>query len=283
MNPSGGLRPKPYVLRKILRPRVKPDLDPKRKLGPVARRIRRIRRKLASLPPRLWLFSGALILGVAIAWLVFAPARNEVRQAGLSAGTRGVGGVPAAGITEKQIAFIKDVRLKPDQPTREDSLKTEVIAAPDAPEGLVYAYLWKVNDGIIDEAKGDTLTLTSFKKRDRITVTVTPSDRGTYGFAAVSPEVVIHSLPPSLELAIRQPANKAGDPIDLQLVSVAPDSGQVSFSLEPPSVPGMTVDKLSGKISWLPQPDQKGAIRFRAAVEDDQGTKVSKTFEINVK
>jgi hypothetical protein len=44
----------------------------------------------------------------------------------------------------------------------------------------------------------------------------------------------------------------------------------------------MTIDKRSGKISWSLQPDQKGSFRFGAAVEDDNGTKVTKIFDITV-
>ena len=44
----------------------------------------------------------------------------------------------------------------------------------------------------------------------------------------------------------------------------------------------MTIDKWSGKISWNIQPDQKGVIRFGAAVEDDNGTKVTKIFDVTV-
>ena len=74
-------------------------------------------------------------------------------------------------------------------------LKTEVEAAPAAPEKLVYTYLWKVNDRVIEEAVGDTLNLSAFHKRDL--VTVTPYDGETAGLAVASPMVAIHSVPPS--------------------------------------------------------------------------------------
>jgi hypothetical protein len=97
-----------------------------------------------------------------------------------------------------------------------------------------------------------------------------------------SPLVAVHSVPPSLELkAIRQ-ARKTGEPIELQLVGAAPDGDRVAFSLEDPLVPGMTIDERSGKISWLLQPDQKGSIRFGAAVVDNNQTKVTKIFDITV-
>jgi hypothetical protein len=189
---------------------------------------------------------------------------------------------PNAGIPEGELAFIKAVRVQPSQPTRMDTLQAEVDLASAAPKELVYTYLWRVNDKIIEEAKGDTLNLSPFKKRDLVTVTVTPHDGDTAGFAVASPVIAIHSVPPSLELKAMRRARKAGEPVELQLAGVAPDGELVAYSLEAPHVPGMTIDKQSGKISWSIQPDQKGAIRFGAAVEDDNGTKVTRIFDVTI-
>ena len=163
-----------------------------------------------------------------------------------------------------------------------DMLKAELDLEPAAPKDLVYTYLWRVNDRIIEEAKGDTLNLSPFKKRDLVTVTVTPYDGDTAGFAVASPVIAIHGVPPSLELKAMRRVRKTGEPVELELAGVAPDGEQVAYSLEAPHVPGMTIDKRSGKISWSIQPDQKGVIRFGAAVEDDNGTKVTKIFDVTV-
>jgi len=243
----------------------------------------------------VWATAGGVALIAVIAGLMLEPCQKDGTLMLPPAKTEGdAGGVvpqpPAAstapakaGVPGKQLAFIEAVRLLPPQPTRTDSLKAEVTAAPGAPGKLVYAYQWKVNDGIVADAKGDTLSLSAFKKRDRITVTVTPYDGDTAGFAMASPEVAIHPIVPSLEMKITRPASKITDPIEVQLVSAAPDSEQVAFSLESPLVPGMTIDKLTGKIAWLRKPDQQGTFRFGAAVEDENRAKVTKIFEITVK
>ncbi|MCX6983475.1 MAG: putative Ig domain-containing protein, partial [Lentisphaerae bacterium] len=61
-----------------------------------------------------------------------------------------------------------------------------------------------------------------------------------------------------------------------------PDSDGITFSLEAPLVPGMSIDGQTGKITWIIPPNQKGTIRFGAAVEDTDKTKVTKIFEITV-
>jgi hypothetical protein len=265
-------------------------MKPTGRIKPKARRKGRIWKKVAALPRRMWVVGGAVALVIVIAWFMFAPAQREAQH---SSGAAGTGGIlnrppltspasPDTGMPEKELAFIQALRLQPSMPTRMDSLKTEVVVAPTAPGQLVYTYRWKVNDRTIEEATGNALNLSPFKKGDLITVTVTPNDGSTDGLAVESPVVAIHSVPPSLELKAMRQARKTGEPIELQLVGVAPDGDRVAFSLEAPLVPGMTIDNRSGKISWPLQPDQKGSFRFGAAVEDDNGTKVTKTFDITV-
>jgi hypothetical protein len=271
---------------------VESDMKPKGKSKPKAGRADGIWKKAAALPPRIWTVGGAFAFFVVIAWFMLVPARREVpppspsgaAESGeaLNRQTSATAVSPDGGIPGRELSFIKAIRLQPSQPTRMDTLKAEVEVASTASKELVYTYLWKVNDRIIEEATGDTLSLSTFKKRDLVTVTVTPRDGETVGFVVESPMVVIHSVPPSLVLKAMRQGKKTGEPVELQLVGVAPDGDQVAFSLEAPHVPGMTIDKQSGKISWRIQPDQKGVVRFGAAVEDDNRTKATKIFDITV-
>jgi hypothetical protein len=246
--------------------------------------------RAAALPRRLWAVIGAAALILAAIWFLWAPGPEEALRppppvAGETQGAPSPPSVashnlPETPAPEPELAFIQAVRLQPDRPTRTDRLQAEVVPAPTAPKKLAYAYRWKVNDRIIPEAVGDSLILAPFKKGDLIAVTVTPNDGETHGLAVESPLVAVHAIAPSLELKARRQVRKPGQPIELELAGVSPEGGPVSYSLEPPLVPGMTIDRASGKITWTLQPDQKGPFRFGAAVADDQGTKVTKTFDI---
>ncbi len=287
---AAGVRKKAVTLP----PRVTAGKAGKKKAAPLSRKKAiEAAKKAAALTQQRWIIGGALLSVIVIGWFIFSPARKEAppspstvgpaeTKGGLSPQPLAPVASPEAEVPKKQLAFIRAVRLQPAQPTRMDILKVKVEVAENAPETLVYTYRWKVNDLTVEDASGDTLNLLPFKMRDLITVTVTPNDGDTAGFAVDSPPVAIHSVSPSLELKPMRKARKSGEPIELQLVSIAPDSDKVTFSLEDPHVPGMTIDKNSGKIIWRLQAGQKGSFSFGAAVEDNNRTKVTKKFDITV-
>ncbi len=164
-----------------------------------------------------------------------------------------------------------------------DILRAEVVTAAYADsQRIIHTYVWKVNNRTVEGATGDTLELSTFRKEDLVTVTVTPYEGDKTGFPVESAVTVIHGIPPSLDLQAPLKKTKVGTPIELQLVSLHPDSDAITFSLEAPLLPGMSIDGKTGKITWLVPPNQKGTIHFGATVEDTDKTKVTKIFDINV-
>jgi hypothetical protein len=256
-------------------------------------------RTLSALPRRVLIFGGtAVVLVILITVFLFfgsprkeAPPKAPPQSAALLPGV-----VPERSIEqpkptlrkamtpeEEERPTIQSIRFSPPQPARIDTLKAEVVTAAYAdPNRIAYTYVWKVNNRIVEGTTGDTLTLSTFKKRDLITVTVTPYDGDKAGFPVDSPITIIYGIPPSLDLQVPLKTKKVGEPLELQLVSLHPDSDGITFSLEAPFVPGMSIDNHAGKIIWIIPPNQKGTIRFGAAVEDTDKTKVTKTFDITI-
>jgi len=221
---------------------------------------------------------GACALVVLVLLIFFSPASREAPPQTAAKPPR------LSGDDRKDFPAIRTIRFEPPQPTRTDTLKAEILADARDPGRLTYAYVWKVNDRIIEDAEGDTLDLSALelKKRDLITVNVTPYDGARAGFPVESPVVAVQSIPPTLNLEMLHQTRKAAETLEMQLVSRHPDSDSVTFSLEAPTVPGMSMDPNSGKITWNIQPDQQGTIRFGAAVEDTEQTKVTRIFNITI-
>jgi hypothetical protein len=250
--------------------------------------------KPSALPRRVLIFGGAAVALVIIVFLFSGSPRKEAPPTVPPQSAALLPGVAPEQPTaqpllkaltpeEEERPTVQSVRFSPPQPTRMDALRVEVVtAAYSVPRRIAYAYVWKVNNQIIEGATGDTLNLSPFKKGDLVTVTVTPYDGDKAGFPLDSPLTLIHGISPSLDLQAPIKTKKAGEPLELQLVSLHPDSDGITFSLEAPLVPGMSIDNNTGKITWIIPPNQRGTTRFGAAVEDTDKTKVTKTFDITI-
>jgi hypothetical protein len=176
--------------------------------------------------------------------------------------------------------LIRSVRLVPYQPSKLDILQAEVIPAVKDASRLTYSYVWEVNNKKIRGTTGNSLDLSNFQKRDLVSVTVTPYEGKKAGYSVSSPFVVVYGVAPSLELKAMSRNVKTRDPLVLQLSSVHPETGQVTFALTPPLIQGMTIDGKTGKITWVAQPCQDGTLQFGASVSDTDGSKVTKVFKI---
>jgi hypothetical protein len=168
--------------------------------------------RLAALPQRVLLFGIAgMFVIIAVTVFFFGSSRKEApsqltpQAADISPGPSGESFLerpigpsppppPQKVLTpeEEGRPTIQSIRFIPTQPTRMDTLRAEVVAAAsDVPTRITYAYVWKVNSRSVAGAAGDTLNLSAFKKKDLVTVTVTPYDGDKAGFPADGPIALI--------------------------------------------------------------------------------------------
>lgn len=250
------------------------------------------RHESQSVPPgRIFLFGSVAFVLIVVLSLAIGTSMKErltgsalLSQEGPATGT--ISNAPSASHTTDPDdpeggQLIRSIQLTPPQPTRRDTLRAEVIPAVSDAGRLAYTYTWKVNDQIIPDATGDALDLANLRRMDLVSVNVTPYDGEKAGFAVNSPLIAIYSVAPSLELKTMGRKIKAGEPLVLQLSSIHPETEEVTFSLESPSLPGMTIDSKTGKITWILQPGQEGTMQFGASVSDTE-TKVTRVFDVNI-
>ncbi|MBI5213837.1 MAG: hypothetical protein HY957_10800 [Nitrospirae bacterium] len=178
--------------------------------------------------------------------------------------------------------FIKKVIFSPPQPLITDTIKADVSSDYQGTGHITYEYTWRINGKPVKGIKDNTLPPGEFKKRDHISVMVTPFIDGAEKDVYKSMFVVIHSSPPSLALALKETIHKLNGSITMQLVGSDPDGDKVTFSLEEPFLEGMTVDRETGEIIWKPEKKEKGIYKFRASATDSDGIKTAKTFEFRI-
>ncbi len=171
---------------------------------------------------------------------------------------------------------IKAIRFIPDQPTATEPIKAEVIYDYNGTAEVSFEYEWKINGNVIENARGNELRSYTLKKKDEVGITVVPVIDGVRAEPFTS-AVVIHTLPPTLEMKVLSSSLKRGAPFQIQLKGQGSEGEKLIYALEEPLLEGMTINKDSGKIIWMAE--KPGAYKFGASVTDADGNKVVKVFE----
>jgi Putative Ig domain len=145
-------------------------------------------------------------------------------------------------------------------------------------DAIHYAYRWWRNGTLV--AGGDTATLNTgaFSRDDSITVEVIPRDAGGAGKSKLSEPVALGNNAPKIT---SHPPSKFDKGVFVYNVqAIDDDKDSLKYLLEAaPS--GMTIDPVTGMISWQVASDVKGTHRVRILVQDGQGGSAFQDFDLS--
>lgn len=158
----------------------------------------------------------------------------------------------------------------------------EITAAPvavDAEKDEVrFSAKWFVNG---DEVFDDSLSLKGdrFKRGDRISVAVTPSDNYGAGKTFKTQTFVVpNGLPNFISTP---PLNFQADSYSYNAISRDPDGDAVTYSLAS-SPKGMTIDSGTGRITWSLDPETAGSHTVKIIVRDSEGAEAFQEYNLNI-
>lgn len=160
----------------------------------------------------------------------------------------------------------------------------EVTAAPQAMDSdgdaLDYEFEWVLNGQPVrgaDQAVFDTARL---KRGDRLQALVRVSDGEAWSPVAESMTLTLANRAPVF--AALPAIRGTGGGVSTRLEAEDPD-GDRSLRFRLLSGPeGMTVDPVTGRLSWRPGPNELGTHAVEVAVADAQGAESAMRFELNV-
>lgn len=160
----------------------------------------------------------------------------------------------------------------------------EVTAAPQAvdPDGdaLEYEFVWLLNGQRVRGAEGVSFDTSKLKRGDRLQAHVRVGDGQAWSPVAESMTVTLANRAP--RFAALPPIETRNGALRVDLAAEDPDGDRsLRFRLlEGPA--GMTVDPLSGRVTWRPGPDAVGSHAVEVAVGDSFGAESAMRFELNV-
>jgi hypothetical protein len=160
----------------------------------------------------------------------------------------------------------------------------EVTGAPQAADAdgdaLEYEFAWLLNGQRVRGAEGATFDTSKLKRGDRLQAQVRVSDGEAWSPVAESMTLTLANRAP--RFAALPPIEAADGAFRAELAAEDPD-GDRTLRFRLLSGPeGMTVDPVSGRVSWRPGPDAVGSHAVEVAVGDSFGAESAMRFELNV-
>ncbi len=159
----------------------------------------------------------------------------------------------------------------------------DIIAKPTAsdPDGddIQYDYHWSINGqevtGSSPVLKGDLL-----KKGDKVTLLVTPTDGEQSGTPFKVDVATVSNSPPFF--VSTPPENFSGMQYSYRASAKDPDGDKIAYSLAT-APKGMTIDPVSGMITWLISKGDAGSHPIEVVATDPEGAKISQKFTLNIR
>ena len=178
-------------------------------------------------------------------------------------------------IIANTMPVIKDVKILPDRPKCNDSLRVDINAMDRDRDEIFYDYKWFVNGKL----KGEESYLDGpFKRDDQVTVEVTPSDTEEYGKPVTAKTVIVNS-PPSIDSVIQNESFE-NDLFQAKVSTTDLDNDTLIYSVEK-GPEGLEIDP-SGLITWKAGSEKAGEHDFIVIVEDGHGARVRMPVSLEI-
>ncbi len=158
-----------------------------------------------------------------------------------------------------------------------------IVVRPDACDAdgdpVTFRYEWTVDGRPVPE-RGPSLSTEDLQRGDVVRVAVVATDGEDDSEPLASPKLPIVNAPPRVVSRPSEPSNDGT--FRYQVLAKDPDGDTgLQFHLE--NAPdGMSIDALSGAVTWVPAPEQLGTHSVSVIVDDLQGGRVRHTFEVSV-
>lgn len=174
---------------------------------------------------------------------------------------------------------VAHVTIEADLPQGSNRVLARVDAVDPDRDELHYIYRWWRNDKQVKEDEENFLDTTGFGRKDIVAVEVIARDQDTAAMPVRATPIVLGNSPPQI---VSSPATLTNrEQYEYVVQAKDPDGDGVSYGLET-APPGMTIDSVTGQITWKVTPVSAGTHRVKVMVEDGQGGMAWQDFEISI-
>jgi len=188
------------------------------------------------------------------------------------------GSVTANAVIGNTPPLLQSVAIDPlGQITRGQPVTARPIAQDLDGDLLEFEFKWWVNGRELSSTS-DLLDTSRLKRGDQVEIQVVASDGFSHSKAVKSAPIVVANSPPKI---VSTPANAGDASVYLYQVRAEDPDGdrRLRYRLEQGPA-GMTIDPVSGALSWTPPPTATGTQNVEVVVDDLQGGEASQRFTV---
>jgi len=190
--------------------------------------------------------------------------------------------VRATATVGNQAPTIQALYLTPDGEVKPGQ---EVTAAPQGVDAdgdrLEYEFQWWLNGRVVKGADQATFDTTKLVRGDRLQAKVRVTDGEEWSPVAESMVLQLANRPPKLA-GVPALESEPGGGVHGELKAEDPDGDKSLRFRVVEGPPGLSIDPVSGRMSWKPAPGTTGHLPVEVAVADSFGAESSLRFELTV-
>lgn len=149
---------------------------------------------------------------------------------------------------------------------------------PDRDE-IHYTYRWWRNYKQVKEGDESVLDTTGFGRKDIVAVEVIARDQDAAALPVRAAPIVLGNSPPQILSSPSALTNR--EQYEYLVHAKDPDGDTVNYALET-APPGMTIDKVTGQVTWKVTAGSAGTHRVKVMAEDGQGGTAWQEFEVSI-
>ncbi|MBI4000564.1 MAG: hypothetical protein HY348_02135 [Nitrospira defluvii] len=175
--------------------------------------------------------------------------------------------------------LVAHVTIEADVPERGNRVLAKVEAVDPDRDEIHFTYRWWRNDKQVKEGEESVLDTAGFDRKDIVAVEVIARDQEASALPTRSTPIVLGNSSP--QILSNPPALTNRELYEYVVQAKDVDGDTVSYRLET-APPGMTIDKVTGQVTWLVTPGLAGTHRVKVVADDGQGGTAWQEFEVSI-
>jgi hypothetical protein len=184
----------------------------------------------------------------------------------------------ASVVIGNSLPFVVSVPFSPEDVHAGTTITVKPVGQDPDGDEVRFHFKWSINDKELFE-DAPVLAGDKIKRGDKVALTILPYDAEGEGTPFISRNIIIPNAAP--RIVSNPPQGFQGTVYTYHVVAEDPDGDPIAFSLVS-APPGMTMDSVTGMVTWQISERSSGAHPVEVFAQDPQGMKTTQKYTLTI-